>query len=349
MLLAVVAVGVAWLSIASPQSVDRLEAGRALFKSGDVAAALKAFDDAAKTSPQNATAHYYRGLSLEALRKPTEAEAAYRRAVSIDSKFVEAQNNLGGLLLAQGKTDAAAAAFRAAIAAKPRNARAHFNLGVCLERQNKHSEALESYQTALKLDPSDGQSALNLGVAQRRAGRNEQALATLKLATGLSPKEPQAFTNYGLALSDAGKLEEAQAILQKATQLGPTFSPAWQSLGRVEFRLKHHDKAFAAFTKASNIDPRSAGIAADRCQARAAKSPDAEAATICQAAIALDNAAPLPRYVLLKLRAAAGDCVGAKQVLLAFVKLPAVSARAKQGAQGVVDACVPAQRATSRK
>jgi len=137
--------------------------------------------------------------------------------------------------------------------------------------------------------------------------------------------------------------------LTKATQLGASFAPAWHALGRVEFKRKRHEQAVDALNKAASLDPKSGAIAADRCQAQAAKSPDAEAMRVCEAAIRLDAKASLPRYVLLKLKAASGDCSAAKQLWVAFVKLPGLTERVKQAAEHLVEGCTPSAKASIGK
>src|SRR6185312_8416853 len=85
-----------------------LEKGEQLFRQGDTAGALGAFQKAAKAEPGDARPHYLAGVALEKKGDAAGATAEYRKAVGLKSDFPEARNNLGALLIAAG--DAAGAA-----------------------------------------------------------------------------------------------------------------------------------------------------------------------------------------------------------------------------------------------
>ena len=68
---------------------------------------------------RDAADHSNLGALLRALGKPTEAAAAYRRAIALDPHFAAAPYNLGNLLCDAGRLDEAEAAYRAALAARP--------------------------------------------------------------------------------------------------------------------------------------------------------------------------------------------------------------------------------------
>src|SRR5690242_19421896 len=74
-----------------------LEKGSSLFKQGDTAGALQAFEAAAKADPGDARPHYLKGVALEKKGDGAAAEAAYRAALSRKADFAEAHNNLGAL------------------------------------------------------------------------------------------------------------------------------------------------------------------------------------------------------------------------------------------------------------
>ena len=67
-----------------------------------------------------------------------EAIVHYRKAVSIDTAFPTAHNNLGLALRTQGKLDAAIEAFRAALHIKPGYAAAQQNLDATQRAKDGH-------------------------------------------------------------------------------------------------------------------------------------------------------------------------------------------------------------------
>src|SRR5512136_1476963 len=72
-----------------------LERGENLFRSGDLAGALQAFDGAAKMDAKDPRPVYLRGVVLEKKRDSAGAEKAYRDAITRDGSFAPAHNNLG--------------------------------------------------------------------------------------------------------------------------------------------------------------------------------------------------------------------------------------------------------------
>ena len=59
-----------------------LEKGEKLFKQGDNAGALKAFDEAAKVDPKDARGPYLKGVVLEKQGDAAAATAAYKQAIA---------------------------------------------------------------------------------------------------------------------------------------------------------------------------------------------------------------------------------------------------------------------------
>src|SRR3954447_18010331 len=93
------------LALAAPAgggAAPLLEKGEALFRQGDLAGALKAFDGAAQADPKDARPHYLRGVTLEKKGDAAAAAEAYRAAIARKADFAEPHNNLGTLLLAKG-------------------------------------------------------------------------------------------------------------------------------------------------------------------------------------------------------------------------------------------------------
>ena len=77
-----------------------LEKGERLFRQGDTAGALAAFQEAAKADPRDARPHVPDGRRAGEKGDAPGATAAYRKAIGLKSDFPEAHNNLGALLLA---------------------------------------------------------------------------------------------------------------------------------------------------------------------------------------------------------------------------------------------------------
>src|SRR5579872_5779302 len=83
------------LAGADSAAAPLLEKGERLFRQGDTAGAIAAFEQAAKADPKDARAPYLRGVALEKKGDAAGAVTAYRAALARKPAFAEANNNLG--------------------------------------------------------------------------------------------------------------------------------------------------------------------------------------------------------------------------------------------------------------
>jgi len=83
---------------------------------------------------------------------PDEAIDLYRQAVAAYSDLPAAWNNMGVLLLGEGRLMEAAEAFGSAAERTPNDPRPYFNLGLTWDRAGYLETALEHYSNALKRD-----------------------------------------------------------------------------------------------------------------------------------------------------------------------------------------------------
>ncbi|NES71242.1 MAG: tetratricopeptide repeat protein [Okeania sp. SIO2D1] len=103
-----------------------------------------------------AKAEFDRGVKLYKEGDLTSAEAAFRKAIELDSEFAEAYANLGSLLANQNNLSEAISQFENAVRLKPDLAVLHYQLGVALYLENKRPEALVSLTKARDLLKEQG-------------------------------------------------------------------------------------------------------------------------------------------------------------------------------------------------
>ena len=112
-----------------------------------------------------------------------QAVDAYRTALDLDVRHVEAHVNLGRLRHETGDLEEAEALYRAALEAEPGHPTARFNLGVVLEDLGRTGEAVEAYRAAVEADPGMASAHFNLARLLEAAGDTPgavQHLATYK-------------------------------------------------------------------------------------------------------------------------------------------------------------------------
>jgi tetratricopeptide (TPR) repeat protein len=138
-------------------------------------------------SGASADTWYERACDLEEAA-PSEARAAYRRALELDPGHPDAHLNLGRLLHEAGDAAAAAAHYQSALAARADDPTAEFNLGVALEDLGRLDEAIAAYARALAIDPALADAHYNAARLYEKKGQTAGAIRHLraykKLVTG---------------------------------------------------------------------------------------------------------------------------------------------------------------------
>jgi tetratricopeptide (TPR) repeat protein len=131
-----------------------------------------------------------RGDRLAANGDLVGAREAYQNAAKLSPGYAAPLNELGILLVNEGKSEEALESFRKSIAADSSFALAQNNLGFTLRKLGRFSEAIEAYKTYLSLDPSDAAGVYGLAEAHKGAGDKSNALAAYRryLAADQDPK-----------------------------------------------------------------------------------------------------------------------------------------------------------------
>ena len=101
----------------------------------------------------------------------TEAETAYRKAISANRENSQAIYNLAIVQLAQSKTKEAMKSFRQAAELEKvpkRKAKSYHNLGWMCQKMRDYNNAINYYKMALRNNPSDEQTRYNLALCQHQ-------------------------------------------------------------------------------------------------------------------------------------------------------------------------------------
>src|SRR4029453_14671555 len=84
--------------------------------------------------------------------RPSEAEAAYRRAIQLNPRHIDAYTNLGILLNALNRTEEAARCFSTVITLRPRHRDARKLLAIAYCTLGETGEAVKGYREWLEGD-----------------------------------------------------------------------------------------------------------------------------------------------------------------------------------------------------
>jgi tetratricopeptide (TPR) repeat protein len=252
--LAVLAVD--WAQREPEYTVAWLWLGNAHEALGAFPEAAKAFDKALALTPDSVTAAL--GLARNQLRQQqTDAAAAtLARTLSAHRAEAEAWFLQGIVELVRGQPDTADAAWREAVRLDSRYVAAwQQRYGLALGRGGYRSA--QQFATHLtEIEPGNRDSWLRLADAQLQLQRPERALRAIDRASEIDPDQAETEMFRGHALAAQGRNADAIAAYRRALA-GKLRMPAnaWAGLGNVYYRLQQFPDAIAALREAVRYAP----------------------------------------------------------------------------------------------
>ena len=150
------------LSIDSTNVKTLLNLGRVLLDQGKPNEALERIDAAMQLDSGSAEVYRMVARVQSTLGQRDSAEASYRVALSIDPTDSWSMNNLGLLLIDQGRYEEALPPLARAVELRPDAPAFANNLGVALERTGHAGAAAEAYRAALEADSTYSKASKSL-------------------------------------------------------------------------------------------------------------------------------------------------------------------------------------------
>ena len=160
------------------------------------------------------------GSSWITERNLPEAEAAYRRAVTLDPQSGLAWDGLGLVHYDAGRLPDAREALSRAIRLDGQNAHALFHLALVDEREGKLADAAAGYRRAVDLSPDDADATQHLASALGMMGRSADARDQMRRVVQLDPANGEAWLDICLLSLDLRDVSTAAEALQRARELG---------------------------------------------------------------------------------------------------------------------------------
>lgn len=161
------------------------------------------------------------GVVLMSEGKLEEAIGEFTRALRANPRYGLGHSDLGSALQSQGRIEEAVLQYRQAIEWQPDLVRPRYNLGCILASQGRFAEAIEQYQDALRLEPDASEVRNNLGIALASSGKLDEAITQFQQAIDLRPDFAEAHVNLGHALATQGNFVEAISQYEEALRFDP--------------------------------------------------------------------------------------------------------------------------------
>jgi tetratricopeptide (TPR) repeat protein len=212
----------------------------ASFAEADAAFRAKQYDEAvagfaAYTTrrPSNPWGFYMLGLSAWKAGDLTNAEDAFKQALSLDSTHVKSYLNLSRVLLESDQPDSALGYLDVVLRIDETLGEAYRLIGRAHDAKGEPDQAVTAYHEALSLDSTDVWSMNNLGLVLIRQGAFDDALRPLARAVELSPEVATFQNNLGMALERTGHFTAAADAYRVAIAADSGLTKAQINLDRV--------------------------------------------------------------------------------------------------------------------
>jgi len=195
------------------------------------------------------------GLGLLQGGDSVAAERHFRAALELDPRNIEAQYNLGLLLLTEDRgregTEEALAHCRAAIEINPGLLAARVNAANALLKLERPVEAESEARAAIAVQPDLVPAHRNLAEALFRQERFPEAAAEFGALAAAFPDDPEIRSPWVVSLIRSGDLERARREAEAARRDFP--EEAWFEfcLARIDARSGDPDAALALLTRAA--------------------------------------------------------------------------------------------------
>jgi tetratricopeptide (TPR) repeat protein len=157
---------------------------------------------------------YELGYRLERKGKIAAAIAAYEMAAKANPEHAATYYNWGHLLQQRGDDEAAMRKYQQALRINPREAFAHYDLGYILQKRGNYRDAMKHYQAAIAADPSFVWSYYNLGYLEQKLGHYRAAMANYHKSIEINPEHALSYENIATILRyHRAELRRADAVV----------------------------------------------------------------------------------------------------------------------------------------
>jgi tetratricopeptide (TPR) repeat protein len=184
---------------------------------GDLSRALALYEEAIKLRPEFPEAEYQRGVALAGLKRPGEAEIAFRRAIDLRKDWSLPYSALGTLLSRAEKNKEAEPALRRAMQLGATDFTTLDSLSAVRLRAGDKQEALVLAQRAAEDENAPASAWTWRAIVERANGNSMAAVASLDHALQIEPKNVAALRERAEVRVGAGEyvqaIEDLKAVL----------------------------------------------------------------------------------------------------------------------------------------
>lgn len=237
-----------------------LKRGNRALVAGELARAVRLFEQAIEANAESSEAYRNLALTLAQLQEMDRALEVLEDAAQRFPDNVWIHFDLGSTQMGRAQPEAAVEAFEQAIALDPNLARAHFNLANALIALQRWSDATPHLQRVLALEPDNPRARYLMAMSLHEQGQSDQAVHRLEKLLEDDPDNLVARRGLAEVLVDQRRLPRAMAVFEQGLVRDLSLDDQVQllnQLAEVSWRSGRRDQAITAWERAVRAAPES--------------------------------------------------------------------------------------------
>ncbi len=217
--------------------------------------ALEAYHQTATLQPADPEPHLSAGLLLEKQNRFEDAAQEYKHALALEPSSTDAMTGLANAYLRARQFPQAEEALRKLAAAHPNEGVIRNQLGRVLLAEGKKDDAIAELEAGLKLTPGDDAAQRDLADLYADSGKYDKAEAAYRLVLQKKPGDPDLHEALGKTLMKLHKFPQAQQEFITTVRLKPDFGAAYGDLAVAANENKNYDLAIKAADARAKLLP----------------------------------------------------------------------------------------------
>ena len=228
--------------------------------------------------------------SASPTQNPLDRIATLQQTVKDNPNDKEAREELGMLLIENGKPDDGRDQLENAVRLGVNDAQVWFFIGVANRELNDMPDALTAFEKAELIDPSNGAVLGSLCDAYLALNRLDDAQKIANRAIALHPNDSFGYLAMGTVLLDKGQFDEGRKYVQKALSIDPKDMRALLIMGRsyMSDKKPDYDLALQQFELILAQDPKNVDALHAKAEALAGKNDVAGAVAVLQQVVKMN-------------------------------------------------------------
>jgi tetratricopeptide (TPR) repeat protein len=227
--------------------------GMAEYGLQDYSAAIPYLKEATTEDPQNLPFRLVLAHSCFAAKQYQCVLDVYREILNLNAESAEADMLAGEALDEMQDHAGAIQQFRAAVKANPKEPNVHFGLGYLLWTQGQYAEAADQFQAELTNVPDHAQALVYLADSNIKLSHINEAQRLLQKAVRIKPDLEMAHLDLGVVYADSGRQAEALRELKFAAKMNPEDVAVHWRLAQLYRSMGRRREAEAEFEKTKTL------------------------------------------------------------------------------------------------